>query len=111
MYQNIPFLDHFFALLDFGNRDEERRTKSEGRRTKGEGQRAKSEERRTKDEGQAASHDGVSGNQGTRRQSTGHLTVDIRESGYQEIILISVNLCKSVSKNKTCRFLKKKTKK
>jgi len=34
MYQNGHFLDHFFALLDFGSRDEERRTKSEGRRVK-----------------------------------------------------------------------------
>ena len=32
MYQNVHFLDHFFALLDFGSRDEERRTRDEGRR-------------------------------------------------------------------------------
>jgi hypothetical protein len=30
MYQNVHFLDHFFALLDFGSRDEERRAKDEG---------------------------------------------------------------------------------
>jgi len=29
MYQNIHFLNHFFALLDFGRRDEERRAKNE----------------------------------------------------------------------------------
>ena len=37
MYQNVPFLNHFFALLDFGSRSEERRTKSEGRRTRDKG--------------------------------------------------------------------------
>jgi hypothetical protein len=31
MYQNAHFLNHFFALLDFGSRDEERRTKGERR--------------------------------------------------------------------------------
>jgi hypothetical protein len=31
MYQNAHFLDHFFALLDFGSRDEERKTKGERR--------------------------------------------------------------------------------
>jgi hypothetical protein len=36
MYQNAHFLNRFFALLDFGSRDEERRAKDEGRRTKGE---------------------------------------------------------------------------
>jgi len=29
MYQNAHFLNHFFALLDFRSRDEERRTKGE----------------------------------------------------------------------------------
>jgi hypothetical protein len=29
MYKNEHFLNHFFALLDFGSRDEERRTKGE----------------------------------------------------------------------------------
>ena len=37
MYQNVHFLNHFFALLDFENRDEERRAKGEGRRAKDEG--------------------------------------------------------------------------
>jgi hypothetical protein len=45
MYQNEHFLNHFFALLDFGSRDEERRTKSEGRRTKSKGQRARESHR------------------------------------------------------------------
>jgi hypothetical protein len=45
MYQNEHFLDHFFALLDFGSRDEERRTKSEGRRVRGEERRTKGERR------------------------------------------------------------------
>jgi hypothetical protein len=31
MYQNVPFLNHFFAFLDFGSRGEERRTKGERR--------------------------------------------------------------------------------
>jgi len=45
MYQNVPFLNHFFALLDFGSRDEERRTKGERRGAKSEGRRARESHR------------------------------------------------------------------
>jgi len=48
MYQNVPFLNHFFALLDFGSRDEERRTKGEGRGEAEDGRRTRDEGRTTR---------------------------------------------------------------
>jgi len=57
-------LNTFFALLDFGRRDEERRAKDEG-----EGRRAKNEERRTKDDGGRRTDD--KGRKGRGRFTTG----------------------------------------
>jgi hypothetical protein len=45
MYQNVPFLNHFFALLDFVGRSEERRAKDEGQGDAEDGKRKAEEER------------------------------------------------------------------
>jgi hypothetical protein len=45
--RNTPVLNTFFALLDFGNRSEERRTKDEGRRRTEDGRQTRDEPRAT----------------------------------------------------------------